>query len=461
MEVEIQNSSYGSIDNSKPLYSQRSYNSSLHSQPFSEVKYESLNEIHLDFSKAKPFQGGLKSVNSNNSISKSINNNITSTPLTTSPKLSAVNLKNNSSTIIPSLASNPSTTTLNNKNYLNSIHSNSTTSNSTTNSSTTYVTSQSNTLQNINSNSISNNTINNSNDDDISLKSRMKRKNGPNVFIDTKFKNDISSSMTSSANTTFNIANANPTPTTNSDVTPSTEITLDSPFLFRNFENTPTPVSNTPTPTSETPKTANTSFSALHLFKSILSPISKKQEQAINLNENDENADFLVNNLTNLNDTKLDSISKPLSFNTSNNKSRSIQQNTNTNNSLSSYNSKTPTFNFKSFQSFDFLKDQLEKSAREQNNLNAEYSKEQMIHNQFSEQYREEFNAINTSPLKKGNAYIFPTGKDDPFNPYNDSNYNPSQAIDDSNDSFLASMNNQPHFDKLQDFNFNSQSNPN
>jgi len=476
MEVEIENSSYGSIDNSKPLFTQKKNVSSIHSQPLSEVKYESLNEIHLDFSKAKPFHGGLRSVNSNSSISKERNKNISSTPLVKSPKLNSTNLKNiDNSSYLPSINNNPSSTTFNNKNYINSLHSNSTNSVNTNNSSSTYTTLHSSNLQSTNTNLNSNintnvNTIINNNDADISLKSRMKNKKGANVFIDTKLKNDISSSVASSANTTFNAANINPTPiVSNTDITPSTEITLDSPFLFRNFDNTQTPVSNTSSPTSETPKTANTSFSAVHLFKSILSPISKKQGQATNLSEkifNIEKDEFTANDLSQFDDTIIVSNSKSILNETTNNKSNKVQQNSNALNSnkLSSFSNISPTLNFKSFQNFDHLKDQLEKSAKEnasiiQSDLNDEYSREQIIRDKFSEEYREEYNVVNVSPLKKGNNYILATGKDDPFNPYNDSNYNPSQVIEDNSDSFLTTMNNQPHFDKVQDFNFDKQTN--
>jgi len=449
MEVELQSSSYGSVDDSKPLHTQKNYTNSVQYQPLSEVKYESLNEIHLDFSKAKPFQGGIR----NNS-----NSNITATTLTKSPKLSSTNLNDTNSSDKPSITSYPSTATLTNKNNLNSIRSNSSASNGTTNSSLTYIPSNLHTtpIQNQNNNS----------NDDISLKSRMKRISGQNFYIDTKLKNDTNNdNVVSSANTTFTAApNVNSTPTTNSEKTPSTEETLDSPILFRSFDHTQTPISNSKlTPSTETPKTANASFTAIQLFKSVLSPIIKKQDESSMINQEklEYDKESRQNNDIGIKST---SVSEKVDADANFEKSRSIPQNSSsTSSTVSSYNSKTPTF--KSFQNFDHLKDQLEKSAKEHHALEQEeaeeYSRDQMIRNQFSEQYREEYNVVKSSPFKKGNSYYFPIEKDDPFNPYNDSNYPPSQALEDSNDPFLTSMNNQPHFDKVQDFdNTNNHSKP-
>jgi len=446
MEVELQSSSYGSVDDSKPLHTQKNYTNSVQYQPLSEVKYESLNEIHLDFSKAKPFQGGIR----NNS-----NSNITATTLTKSPKLSSTNLNDTNSSDKPSITSYPSTATLTNKNNLNSIRSNSSASNGTTNSSLTYIPSNLHTtpIQNQNNNS----------NDDISLKSRMKRISGQNFYIDTKLKNDTNNdNVVSSANTTFTAApNVNSTPTTNSEKTPSTEETLDSPILFRSFDHTQTPISNSKlTPSTETPKTANASFTAIQLFKSVLSPIIKKQDESSMINQEklEYDKESRQNNDIGIKST---SVSEKVDADANFEKSRSIPQNSSsTSSTVSSYNSKTPTF--KSFQNFDHLKDQLEKSAKEHHALEQEeaeeYSRDQMIRNQFSEQYREEYNnTINLSPFKKGNSYIFPIGKEnDPFNPYNNSNYYPSQALEDNNDPFLSIMNNLPQIDKVQDFHFNN-----
>ncbi|KAG4106692.1 hypothetical protein H8356DRAFT_1627243 [Neocallimastix lanati (nom. inval.)] len=439
MEVELQSSSYGSVDDSKPLHAQKNYTNSIQYQPLSEVKYESLNEIHLDFSKAKPFQGGIRS---------NSNSNITTTTLTKSPKRSSTNLNDMNFSDKPSITSYPSTTTLTNKNNLNSIRSNSSASNGTMNSSLTYIPSNLHTTP-----------IENQNDNinsDISLKSRMKRTSGQNVYIDTKLKNDSNNdNVVYSANTTFTaVPNVNSAPNTNSEKTPSTEETLDSPLFFRSFEHTQTPISySKPTPT-ETPKTANTSFSAIQLFKSVLSPVIKKQDEISIINQ--KKLEYTNESHQNSeNDTKSTSVSETVDTEANFEKSRSASQNfTSISSSASSYNSKTPTF--KSFQNFDHLKDQLEKSAKGHHDLEqeeaTEYSRDKMIRNQFSEQYREEYNKVKSSPFKKGNSYYFPIGKDDPFNPYHDSNYPPSKALEDSNDSFLTSMNNQPHFDKVQDF---------
>jgi len=463
MEVELQNSSYGSIDNSKPLLSQKNYSTSIQYQPLSEVKYESLNEIHLDFSRVKPFQGGLR----NNRSFDNNNNHITLNTSSISPRLSSSSLNNMNSSDISSMSNLLSTATIKNKNYLNSISNNSKVNNDTNNKSSIYMSSSlhSNIIHNSNSNSNSNSNNNNNNSDgnsnnDLSLKARMKRISGQNVFIDTKFRNEVSSSVISSANTTFNAtASINPNQNANSENTPSTDVTLESPFLFRSFDDTLTPTSNTPTNSTATPKTANTSHSAIQLFKSIISPIVKKIEE--NSNTNQEIDELSINNnQNNNNDTKINSNSEINDSDSNLEKSRVIPQNTSlTNSHASSYNSQTPTF--KSFQNFDHLKDQLEKSIKEHSNIESdettEYSREQMIRNQFSEQYREEFNNnVNVSPFKKGNSYIFPIGKeDDPFNPYNNPNYHP-QALEDNNDPFLSIMNNQPQVDKVQDFHFNN-----
>ncbi|ORX84172.1 hypothetical protein BCR32DRAFT_266489 [Anaeromyces robustus] len=354
-ELESQNTKYGSFEESKPL--QNTYNTS-----FPTVKYESLNEIHLDFSKAKHFK-----INGNRN-----DENVTSEPLTTSPKHSSMNLKENLLEKLP----------INHKDYFNSIRTN---SNSTTNSSTTYVPSfhHSNTFNNGEENNNNNNQIvDNNENNNINIKEKIKKKSSPNVYIDTKLKNSINTSFNSSANTTFTVPNNN----INSSETPSTEATLDSPFTFRNFENTPTSATSTnlttPTPTSETPKTSNTS---------------------------------------------------------------------------------TPTSNFKSFKSFDRLKDQLEKAARQHSTFvlneskpDLEQTREQIIHNQFSEQFKDAF-TFNSSPFK--NKISISNEKEDPFNPFNNTNFTPPQEIVNNpgnDDPFLPSNNHNYQINEGQPSNFES-----
>jgi len=349
-ELESQNTKYGSFEESKPL--QKNYTTN-----FPKVKYESLNEIHLDFSKANHF----KKNNNRNSINNENENdeNIISEPLTTSPKYSSAISKDNFFEKFP----------INHKDYLNSIRTNSSNSNSTTNSSTTYVQPilHSNNLNN--DNDMDNETIDSNEINNIDIESNIKRKNSPNVIIDTELKNNTNISFSSSANTTFTFPNNNINQFVNTSETPSTEATLDSPFTFKNFEITPITTSNTnlPTPTTpttptlETPKTSNTSFATQNLFKSILSPIPKKQTENQNIANLDESFHQKIDTINqNENNEKLFQLK--INTNINNDKSQKFLDATSP--SSFSSGSRTPTLNFKSFKNFDRLKDQLEKNSK-------------------------------------------------------------------------------------------------
>jgi len=320
LDFEYQNSQYGSIDNAKPLIYQKSYTSSIQSQPVSEVKYESLNEIHLDFSKATPFQNGHRSIGSNSSLKSFGTKNVILPSLSDSPKQ-----KTNISSNIPPIDTNA-------------------------------------------------NTLN---------------------------------------KTSF--------------FAPSTDTTLDSPFQAKN-----------------TPISTDTPLSAVNLFKSILSPINKNQQSDIQ--EREIPFDYQ--------DTTIDTFVDD---------QRDEFENINPNISIlssSSFDSKSQTPNFRSFKTFERLRDQL---AQEQikNETQNQHSREQIIHNQFSEQFKNEFtrSSSRSSTLKRENAFVFTKEKDDPFNPYNNSNVKPSQEVNDKNndDPFTSSTSNEPPRKKFLKINWTIQ----
>jgi len=319
LDFEYQNSQYGSIDNTKPLIYQKSYTSSIQSQPFSEVKYESLNEIHLDFSKATPFQGGHKSIGSNSSLKNFGNKNVILSSLSESPKQK------------PNISSNI-----------------------------------------------------------------------PAIDTDTNTLNKVKTSF----------------------YAPSTDTTLDSPFQTK----------NTPIPT-------DTPLSAVNLFKSILSPITKNniQDREIPFDFQDTTVDTFVDDQR---DDTVENVNPNVSILSS-----------------SSIDSKSQTPNFKSFKTFERVRDQL---AQEQikNETQNQHSREQIIHNQFSEQFKNEFTRTRSrsSTLKRENAFVLTKEKDDPFNPYNNSNVKPSQEVNDkSDDPFMTSTSNEPARKKFLKINWKIQ----
>lgn len=325
MEMEVHNSQYGSTDATRPLY-YRNYYSPLPIQPYSEIKYESFNEIHLDFSKSKSYRSN--SCNSSTSnLSKNFGNSITSKTSSMSNSNITPRRATTSETSSPVTAS----VVFNNKYRSNSFN-----------------------IGNLNSNSTLNNNT----------------KVFTPLLPQINYPNDCHSDS-SLTNTTLMITNNTITNNNNnnslSETTSPTEITLDSPS----------------------------------------STISKGNS-------------ILSFNLKNSNNSKRNSIQSILEITSpkGQNSHITILDTTDLSKSnSSSHLSKTPTPApvFKSFKNFDRLKEQqLERSS---NKSEMEPTREQIIHNQFSEQFRDEFTTSSKTllfPLSKISSSSEEI-QDDPF----------------------------------------------
>jgi len=326
--MEVHNSRYGSTDTSRPLYYHRNYYSPVPPQPYSEIKYESFNEINLDFTKLKSYQTNFRSNSPTSNLSKNFGNTITTKTTTMNNSNRSQRRATTSETTSPVT----SPVVFNNKYRSNSFN-----------------------IGNLNSNST---LINNT-------------KSFTPLFPQINYPSDChsDSSLTNTTLMITNNTNNNNNNNSLSETTSPTEITLDSP--------------------SSTASKAGNSLLSFNLknnntyrknsIQSILEITSPKGQNS---------------HITILDTTDLS-------------KSNS-----------SSHLSKTPTPApvFKSFKSFDRLKEQqLEKSFNNKSEM--EPTREQIIHNQFTEQFRDEY----TSPSK---TLLFPLSKmssseeeiqDDPF----------------------------------------------
>jgi len=357
MEIEVHNSRYGSIDSTKPLIFQKDYISPVQTHPFSEVKYESLNEIHLDFSKTKSYKNSIH----NNGSTSNINKNFGNTIITTNN--SSQSPKRIASEIVSSTTGLPTSILFNNKNNSSTSHTNNT----------------------------NNNLISNS-------------KAFTPIFPQINYPSDSRSDTSSSTNTTLlstnniNVSNLSP-----SEITSTTEITVDS---------------------------NSSSSSASKAGNSILS--------------------FNLRNKGTSRKGSIQSILETSSPKCQNSHITIIDTKGLSKSNSSSHLSKTP--NFKSFKSFERLKDQLERSKESESDL--EPTREQIIHNQFSEQFRDDFNT-------NAKASTFPIIKNDPFDSSNDTKISTSE-VEIQDDPFLCPENNESHPNEfVEDFSMNQKKNNN